>query len=269
MIQVGIIGCGNIGSALARAIQKRFSKFARLAYVADVNPKQIQKLHKKIKSSRFRAVSINQLVKKSDFIIETASVGASREVIPKVLKAGKDILVLSVGGILHISNLGRLVANSRGHIYIPSGGIGGIDAVLAARTGKIHSVRITTTKPLRSLQSAPYFLRNGFRLKKIKKPTLIFQGNALQAIRNFPENVNVAATLSLAGIGPLKTHVQIFASPTSRYNKHEIEVEGSFGRMRTQVTNLPSRENPKTSALAIGSAIATLEKIFKTVKIGT
>jgi len=269
MIQIGIIGCGTIGSALARAIQKRFSKVARLAYVSDINPGQIQKLRKKIRSPRFQAVSISELIEKSDFIIETASVDASCKVIPKVLRADKNILVLSVGGILKISNLNRLLARSRGHVYIPSGGVAGIDAVLAAKTGKIRSVQITTRKPLRSLRNAPYFSKSGLRPEKIKKPTLIFEGNASEAIRNYPENVNVAVTLSLAGIGPKKTRVRIFASPTYRYNMHKIEIEGSFGRIVSQVTNLPSRENPKTSALAIGSAIATLDKIFEKIKIGT
>ena len=269
MIRIGIIGCGTIGSALAKAVQERFLKVARLAYVSDINPDQIQRLRGKIKSSRFQAVSISELIKKSDFIIETASVDASSKVIPKVLKAGKDVLALSVGGILKVPNLDRLLAKSRGHVYIPSGGVAGIDAVLAAKTGQIRSVRITTRKPLRSLRNAPYFSKSGLRPEKIKKPTLIFEGNASNAIRNFPENVNVAVTLSLAGIGPKRTRVRIFASPTYRYNMHEIEIEGNFGRIVSQVTNLPSRENPKTSALAIGSAIATLDKIFKRFKIGT
>ena len=268
MIQIGIIGCGTIGSALARAIQKRFRKLARLTYVSDINPVQIQKLRKKVKA-KFHSVSVSELIRKSDFVIETASVQASSEIIPKVLSIGKSILVLSVGGILAIPNLESLLRNTRGCVYIPSGGIAGIDAVLAAKTGRIRSVQITTRKPLRSFRNAPYFSKNGVRFKTIKKPTLIFEGNAREAIRYFPENVNVAVTLSLAGIGPRKTRVRIFTSPTYHYNMHEIEIKGSFGRIVSQVTNLPSRENPKTSALAIGSAIATLEKFFKNFKIGT
>lgn len=269
MIRIGIVGCGTIGSAFAKAIEKRFRRFACLAYVSDINPTQIQKLRSKVKSSRFRAVSVARLIQKSDFIIETASVQAACEIIPKVLVYGKDILTLSVGGILKIPNLKRLLEKSSGRIYIPSGGIAGIDAVLAAKIGQIRSVRMTTRKPLRSFRNAPYFSRNGFRAKHIKKPTLIFKGSAYQAIQYFPENVNVAVTLSLAGIGPRKTRVQIFTSPTYHYNVHEIEIKGGFGRMVSQVTNLPSKENPKTSALAIGSAIATLEKILSRIKIGT
>ncbi|OGW87038.1 MAG: hypothetical protein A3C35_00760 [Omnitrophica bacterium RIFCSPHIGHO2_02_FULL_46_11] len=269
MIQLGIIGCGTIGSALAKAVEKKFSRIARLAYVSDINPVQIEKFRKKIAASKFRAVPVSHLIQKSDFIIETASLCAAEQVIPKVLKSGKDILVLSVGGILNIKHLQSLIRKSRGHIYIPSGGIAGIDAVLASKTGTINSVRITTRKPLSSLQNSPYFLRNRSRLGAIRKPKLVFEGNAAEAIRNFPENVNVAVTLSLAGIGPERTRVRIFTSPTYRYNMHEIEIKSSFGQIVTHVTNIPARENPKTSALAIGSAVATLEKIFSRFKIGT
>ena len=269
MVRIGIIGCGTIGSILAKTIQSRFAHFASLAYVSDINPAQIEKLRKKIKSARFRSVLISELIKKSDFVIETASVRAAEEVIPQALKQGKDVLILSVGGILRVKNLDHLLARSSGHIYVPSGGIAGVDAVLAARIGQIKSIQITTRKPLRSLRNAPFFLKNGIRPEKIKKPTLIFEGNAQEAIENFPENVNVAVTLSLAGIGPRKTRVRVFTSPTYRHNMHEIQIEGGFGRIVSQVTNLPSRENPKTSALAIGSAIAALEKIFKRIKIGT
>ena len=269
MIQIGIIGCGTIGSAMARAIEQKFSRFASLTYVSEINPAQIQKLRHKLRSSQFRVVSIAKLIKRSDLVIEAASVQAASEAIPRALKAGKRILILSVGGLLKVKNLKKLTARSKGYILIPSGGIAGIDAVLAAKAGQIRSVRITTRKPLRSVQNAPYFLKNGARFRKIKKPTLIFEGNASEAIKNFPENVNVAVTLSLAGIGPEKTRVRLFASPTYRYNIHEIELEGKFGRMVSRVMNLPSKENPKTSALAVGSALATLKKIFSQIKIGT
>lgn len=269
MIRIGIIGCGTIGSALTKFIVRRFRPFARLAYVSDINPAQIEELRHKIKAARFRAVSVDDLIGKSDFVIETASVAAAQQAIPKALRRGKDILVLSVGGILKIRNLTALLKKSPSKIYLPSGGIAGVDAVLAAKLGKIRSVRLTTRKPLRSLRGAPYFSRKGFRVGRVKKPTLIFEGTADEAIRDFPENVNVAVTLSLAGIGTKKTRVRVFASPTYRYNTHEIEIEGSFGRIYSQVKNVPSRDNPKTSALAIGSAVATLEKVFGQVKIGT
>ena len=269
MIQIGILGCGTIGSALAKSVVNKFSGKARLKFVSDRHPEQISKLRKKLSPLHLEAVSISQLVRKSDFIIEAGSVKAAQEIVPLVLKAGKQILVLSVGGILGIKNFSKLLCKTNGRVYIPSGAIAGIDGVLASKNGGIKSVRITTRKPLKGLQQAPFFIKNGFNAEKIKKPTLIFKGNAAEAIENFPENVNVAATLSLAGIGPQKTQVRIFTSPTYRYNMHEVEIESGYGKIVTQVTNLPSKENPKTSALAIGSALAALEKIFSSQKIGT
>ena len=269
MIQIGIVGCGTIGFAFAKAVLKKFSGKARLKYLADHHPEQIAKLRKQLKSKTFQAVSISDLIRRSDFIIEAASVKASEEIVPLVLRANKKILVLSVGGILKIKNLSALLRRSKGQVYIPSGGVAGIDSVLGAKNGGIKSVQITTRKPLKSLKTSPFFLKKGLQAEKIKKPTLIFEGNALAAIQNFPENVNVAATLSLAGTGPKKTKVQIYTSPTYQYNMHEIEVHSGYGRILTHVTNLPSKENPKTSALAIGSAIATLEKILSPLKIGT
>ena len=269
MVKVGIIGCGTIGSALAQAIEKKFRNIARLAFVSDINPAQIEKLRRKLLRPRFRVISIPELIRTSDLVIETASVGAAAQAVPIALRQAKDILTLSVGGLVKIPNLRQLLSKAKGNLYLASGAIAGIDAVLGTKTGQIQSVRITTRKPLKSLRNAPYFEKRKHLLKKIKKPTLIFQGNATQAIRNFPENVNVAVTLSLAGIGPQRTRVRIFASPNYRYNMHEIEIKSRFGRIVTQVINLPSRENPKTSALAIGSAIATLEKIFNRLKVGT
>ncbi|MBI1977621.1 MAG: DUF108 domain-containing protein [Candidatus Omnitrophica bacterium] len=269
MVRIGIVGCGTIGSHLAQTIEQKFSRTARLSYVSDRHPAHIEKLKRKLRLSHPKTVSTSELIRQSDFIIETASVQASQEMIPNVLKLGKEALILSVGGLLKIKGLRQLLAKSRGRIYVPSGAIAGIDAVLAARKGTIKSVCITTRKPLKSLQGSPYFNRYRSRFEKIKKPTCIFKGNAWKAIQNFPENVNVAATLSLAGVGPQKTKVQIFTSPSYRHNQHEIEVEWSLGRISTQVINLPSRENPKTSALAIASAIATLGKIFSNFKVGT
>ncbi len=269
MTQIGILGCGTIGSALAKAVVHKFPAKARLKYVSDRHPEQISKLRKQLKSVKLEVVSLEELVRKSDLIIEAASVKASERLVPLVLAAGKKALILSVGGLLNIPKLPELLRKTRGCLYIPSGAVAGIDAVLASQSGGIKSVQITTRKPLKSLKSAPFFIKKGFRADKIKKPTLIFQGPAQKAIQNFPENVNVAATLSLAGIGPRKTRVRIFTSPTYEYNSHEIEIKSGYGQMVTQVINLPSKENPKTSALAIGSAIAALEKIFSSIKIGT
>ena len=269
MTRIGIIGCGTLGSHVAKALEKKFSRVARLSYVSDVNPVQVERLWHMLRKSRPRFVSFQTLISKSDFIIETASVGAAAEAIPCALRLGKRIMVMSVGGVLFVKDLPALLHRTRGALYIPTGAIAGIDGVLASKMGRLRQVRITTRKPLAGLKNSPFFKKKRLSSKSIRKPTLIFEGNVRQAIRNFPENVNVAATLSLAGLGPARTRVRVFTSPTYRFNSHEIEVIGDFGEMTTRVSNRPSRENPKTSMRAIGSAVATLEKIFQPFKIGT
>jgi aspartate dehydrogenase len=269
MIQVGILGCGAIGQAIAKAIEKKFSKFMCVSSVCDCNPAQIKSIKNLLKFSKPAALSWDKLVAKSDLVIEAASIEAARQAIPAALKLGKSIIVLSTGAILKIRNFRTLIKKSQGSIYLPSGALSGVDAVLGAGIDGIQRARITTRKPIKSLKDSPFFMRHRDLLKKIRKPTLIFKGTALQAVKEFPENINVAATLSLAGIGPRKTRVHVYASPTYKENRHEISVVGQFGKIACQTTNFPSKRNPKTSRLAIGSAIATLSKVLSRVKIGT
>ena len=133
----------------------------------------------------------------------------------------------------------------------------------------IDSVTLTTRKPPKGLEGAPYIKSAGINLNDIKEETVIFDGDADKAIEGFPQNVNVAATLSIAGIGAKKTRVRIITSPGYTRNQHEVEIKGSFGNIHTRTENVPSRTNPRTSELAILSAIATLEGLARNVKIGT
>ncbi len=145
----------------------------------------------------------------------------------------------------------------------------GIDALKAASVGKIGSVTLTTRKPPKGLEGAPYLKLKKIDLKAITKETTIFEGSARDAVKGFPANVNVSAVLSLAGIGAKKTMVRIVTSPAYKKNIHEVEIIGDAGRITARTENIPSKANPKTSALAIYSAIATLEEIAKSVRIGT
>lgn len=266
MLKVGLVGCGAIGTEIARAFQTKFKHAAKLTYVCDRNPEAVRRLQKKFKR-HYIPLAIPELVRKSDFIIEAASQLAVRQVVPLALQNKKRVLVLSVGGLLHLPEVFK--SKAKGLLQVPSGAIGGVDALLAARQGKIKSVSITTKKPLKGLQGAPFWQHSAWKNKKITKPVTIFQGSASEAIHLFPQNINVAATLSLAGIGAKKTKVRIMTSPDYKRNVHEITIEGDFGRIQAVSENLPSVHNPKTSYLAILSAIATLEKIFSNIKIGT
>lgn len=154
-------------------------------------------------------------------------------------------------------------------VYIPSGAIAGLDGLKAAALGRIDEVTLTTRKTPENLRDAPYIEKRGVDIGAIEEPTLIYEGPALEACRLFPANVNVAASLSLAGVGPEKTRVRIIADPTLRKNVHEIDVKGEFGCLKVHVENVPSPDNPKTSYLAALSAIATLRKITEDIQVGT
>lgn len=154
-------------------------------------------------------------------------------------------------------------------MYIPTGAIAGIDALKAASLGKIKTVTLRTTKPVGAFYGVPYITEKNIRLKSIRTERLIFRGSAHQAAKAFPQNINVAATLSLAGVGPEKTRVEIIASKKAKKNIHCIEVISQAGTIRCQTENVAHPGNPKTSYLAVLSAIAMLRQLVRPVTIGT
>ena len=265
---VGVIGLGAIGSRLVEVLTKEFSSEARVDFLCDLKEDKIREIRKRW-VPKAQGLAWPLLVEKADLIIEAASQTIALPVAQRALEQNKQVIILSIGGLLTWNGLSLVLAKTQGKLWIPSGALAGVDGLLAANQGHVRRVTLTTRKPLAGLEGAPYLEKKKIRLSAIKKPTLIFKGNAAEAIRAFPRNVNVAATLALAGLGPRKTQVRIFASPTYRRNQHEVEIEGDFGRIRTEVENLPSAANPRTSELAILSCLATLKKIFSRVHIGT
>lgn len=267
--KIGIIGCGTIGTELAQAIEKRFSHQAELLAICDLDKDKAKQLSLSL-SSNAKIVSIDELIKVCDLIVEAASGQVSYEIAQKALQNNKDVMIMSVGGILDGHEQLFSLAQSKGcRIYLPSGAIAGMDAVKGASMAKINKATLTTRKPPRGLAGAPYITENKIDLSAIKEETLIFEGSAFQAIKGFPKNVNVCVALSLAGIGAKETKVKIITSPDYKANMHEVEIEGDFGRLVARTENVPSPTNPKTSFLASLSAIATLKNILDVVKIGT
>ena len=268
-IKVGIIGCGTIGQEIARScVGVDLSDKVELLAVCDVDQSKIDALKKEL-NKKIAALTLDGLIKRVDLVIEAASAEISAEVMEKAIKNGKDIMVMSVGGLLgHEKLLDE--AKERGiKVYIPSGAICGIDGLKAASVGKIESVTLTTKKPPKGLEGAPYLVARNINLKDIKEETAVFEGTAEEAAKGFPKNINVCAVLSLAGLGAKNTLVRIVTSPDFKKNIHELEIIGDAGRITTKTENVPSKANPRTSALAILSAIATLEGITSDVRIGT
>ncbi len=269
MITIGIVGCGTIGSALARAVERLFSGRARVVCLFDAEKEKAAKLAGGFSLPPAVVSSLGELVEKSDLVIEAASAEAAPEVVSLCLVHEKPVMVMSVGGLLAFPELFSRAEEKKVPIYLPSGALAGLDGVKAAAVGKITQVVLTTRKPPQSLKGAPYLIEKKIDLDKIEKETILFEGTAQEAVRGFPKNINVSAALSLAGVGPEKTMVRIVTAPDCRTNSHEIRVEGEFGILLCRTDNLPAPENPKTSYLAILSAIATLKGILSPVKIGT
>ncbi len=267
--RIGIAGCGAMGKKIAQAIVKYFTKSATLSALYDIERDKAHVLAASLRKRNIVAFSLKDLIKKSDLVIEAASATVSAEIATQALGARRDCMVMSVGGLLSTPRVFDLAKKKGCRLYIPTGAIGGIDALKAHRLAHIKRVTLTTRKPLSALQGSPYIVRKRIDLGAIKAETTIYEANAKRAVADFPQNINIAATLSLAGIGKERTKVKIVTSPAYSGNIHEIEVESDAGRTVIRCENKPSAQNLKTSYLAILSAIATLKQIFEPVKIGT
>ena len=268
MLKVGIVGCGTIGGEICRAFDEGLVQ-ATLVGISDVDLAKAESLARSLKTS-VPVVSLADLIQASDLVVEATSKAAAPVIIRQALERSRDVMVMSVGGLLESTDeMLRLAQRQGRRLYVPSGAIAGVDAIKGAMVGRVSKVTLTTRKPPRGLEGAPYVVKKGIDLGALKEPTLIFSGSAAEAVPAFPANINVAAALSLAGIGADKTEVRIIADPGCDKNIHEIEAEGDFGRLVARMENVPSPHNPKTSYMAALSAIALLRRITASLVVGT
>jgi aspartate dehydrogenase len=256
MVRIGIVGCGTIGSSLARAIQDGRIP-AVLAGLSSRTRSRAEALAASLRPVP-PVLSLRELVQSSDLVAEAATIDAVADIVPACLAEKRDVFVVSVGGLLGREEWFRRATAQGSRILVPSGAIAGLDGVRAAALGRVDSVTITTRKPPRGLAGAPYVVEHKIDLDGFTEETLIFEGSAREACQGFPSNVNVSAALSLAGIGPERTRVRIFVSPAGRFNQHRIDVRGEFGRLAVEIENVPSATNPRTGILSMYSSIAML-----------
>ncbi len=267
MKKIGIIGCGAIGSQLAKSIKQEFSKKAELIALCDLEEEKAKQLREKFSFS-CSICSINELIQKSDLIIETASAKIAAEVSKRCLKEKKDVVVMSAGGLVGREDIFKLAEQNKSNLYIPSGALAGLDAIKAAGLGKIFSAVLISSKALKGLEGAPYILENKINLADIKEKTTIFAGSVEEAEKAFPKNINVAMSFRLA-LNCQNISVEIITSPQFKTNSHQVILKGEFGELTAKTENLPCIDNPKTSYLAVLSVIATLKDILGYVKVGT
>jgi aspartate dehydrogenase len=243
-MKVGIVGCGAIGSEVARAASA-MDGVSEL-WLHDIDPDATKQL-RKLPRTRI-AKSADALVDVVQLVIECANKGVVQTTVRDALGKGKGVMLLTIGALADDALRDDLVALAKKHsakIYLPSGAVMGVDGVKAAAEGDLKSVTLVTTKPPAGIQ------------KGTDRWTMLFSGPAREAVEAFPKNVNVAATLSLAGLGFDQTHVQVAIDPLATRNSHKVIIEGSFGRARIEVENLPSPTNPATSYLALARSACT------------
>ena len=267
-LKIGIIGCGTIGSQIALACQGVLKDKIELAAICDIDGTKVEALLESL-DVKPKVVSIDALIKRCRLVVEASSAKVSGDILDKCVKAKRDCMIMSVGGLIGREALLDKARAKGVRVYIPSGAICGVDGLKSASVGRIDSVTLTTSKPPKGLSGAPYLKDRGINVFSITEESVVFEGSAEEAIAGFPQNVNVSAVLSLAGLGAKRTRVKIVTSPDFTANVHTLEIEGECGKITTRTENVPSKSNPKTSELAVFSAIATLAGIGNTVRAGT
>ena len=268
-IRIGIVGCGAIGSRIARSVSKDLFHTCRLSGLYDINPSKSQELSSELKEKNAVKHSLEELIQCCDLVIEAVTSDETRTIVRKALEAKRHVLAMSVGKLLNATELFRLAEKNKCVILLPSGAIGGLDAVKAACQAAISSITLTTRKPPSGFTRSIHIRERGINLNEIRTETTLFDGDVDTAVKLFPENINVAATLALACGAKDKMRVRIITAPDFKRNSHEIDMIGDFGRMVTRTENVVCPDNPKTSYLAVLSAIQTLKQHFQMVRIGT
>lgn len=257
---IGILGCGAIGQGLALAVDSGIIRETRLIAVFDQDLQKADSLVQTLNGNPKTVDSFEDFIASEglSLVVEAASQKAVRQYGKAVIDHSKHLMIMSTGALLDknlFSDLSHLAQTTGLQIFVPSGAVGGIDAIRASRH-ELYEVVLTTRKPPESLADTDTGSRES--LKKLDSATVIFEGNALEAVQRFPFNINVAATISLAGIGPEKTRVRIIADPYALGNIHEIYAAGRSGVMTFVMENVPHPDNPMTSHLAVLSAIEAL-----------
>jgi aspartate dehydrogenase len=266
-IRIAIGGLGAIGKALARRLAEGSVPGVVLSAVSAKNHDKAREFINTLPHP-VPVLEMNQLEPMADIVVECAPAAILGDVIGPFLRARKKAIVLSVGAILFRPDLIELARQSGGTILVPTGALIGLDAVVAAAEGQIHSVRMVTRKPPNGLSGAPYLIEHGISMEGLTEPLKVFTGNAKEAAKGFPANLNVVVALALAGIGPDRTMLEIWADPTVVRNTHTITVDSDSAKFTMTMENIPS-ENPKTGRIVAQSVTALLRKMTSTFVVGT
>lgn len=267
MITVAVAGLGAIGLKVARELDAGAIAGMKLSAVSGRDPDktaaQVAAFH-----SPPRVVGTDALGE-ADVIVDCAPKAALRAIAEAALGAGRTYMPLSVGAMLDHMDLVDVATKHGGRIVVPTGALIGLDTVRAMAEGTIHSVTLTTRKPPAGLVGAPYLDDHRIDVLALTEETRVFAGTAHQAAKGFPANVNVAAALSLAGIGPEATTVEVWAVPGLERNMQSVRIVSDSGEAEMTIKNIPSDENPRTGKITALSTLAALRRMVAPLVSGT
>ena len=263
------MGCGAIGSRIAQGIVDDLAAICRLTALHDVDRARALSLEHSLHKEQLVCGTPDELLARCDLMVEAVSSPNTRDLIRAALIARRDVLVMSVGQMLNAPELFHLASQNQCALLIPSGAVAGIDAVKSACLAPMHHITLTTRKPLSGFTNNTYIQEQGIDLASIQGERVLFEGGVDDAVRFFPQNINVAATLALASQARDRLTIRIITSPDYQVNSHEIEAVGDFGRMVSRTENVTCPDNPKTSYLAVLSGIQTLKEFCSGIQIGT
>ena len=266
-LTVGIGGLGTIGLPVARWLATG-PQGLKLVAVSARNRERA--------AARLAAAGIDApvapagaLAERADIVIECMPAVAFDDVALPAVEAGRILVALSAGALLERMHLVEAARRTGARIIVPSGAILGLDAVRGAAQGTIRSVKMITRKPPQGLAGSPYLEQNRISLEGLTEPVRVFSSTAREGARGFPANVNVAAALAMAGIGPEATTLEIWADPALTRNTHRIEVEADSARFSMAIEGVPSEDNARTGKLTPLSVIACLRGLVEPLRIGT
>jgi len=267
VLGVGIGGLGAIGLPVARWLAAGPPGLRLVAVSAGNAERAVERL--RAVGIDVPVVALGDLARRCDIVVECLPAAVFDELAIPAVKAGRTLVVLSAGALLERLALVEDARRTGARIIVSSGALLGLDGVRAAAQGVIASVKLVTRKPPESLVGAPYLTEKRISLAGLTEPLRVFAGNAREGARGFPANVNVAAALALAGIGPDLTELEIWADPALTRNTHRIEVEADAARFSMTIEGVPSQENPRTGKLTALSVIASLKGLVEPLRVGT
>lgn len=266
-VKVGIAGFGTIGKPVAAALDRGIDGLELAAICSRDEDKARRNMDGVC--APVPVVSPQELADMCDIVVECVPKAAFRDIAEPALKAGRIFITVSGAGLLIHPDVVDLARDHGARIILATGALLGLDAVRAAAEGEIHEVRMITRKPPYSLVGAPYLEEHGISIENLSAPLKVFEGTAREGAAGFPANVNVAAALGLAGIGPDRTTLEIWADPALDRNTHRIEVEADSARFSLSIENVPSPENPGTGKITALSVIAALRGLTAPLKVGS